>query len=244
MNLERENQFSFKPWLALPARLILFTIFQSFFALGFFLADSSDSWDQSALYWPLGVIVTNLLCVIYLFYEFKKENVNYFSLFKFQREYIKKDVLLMLGILLLSVILSMGPNIGLAVLFFGDPQAGLTMMGHNMPLWIIIIGLVVLPVTQVFAEIPIYMVYIAPKLQKQGVRTWIAYGFAALFLSLQHIAMPLILDPLVIAYRGLMFLAFTILIAVVLYKRPRLLPYMVIIHGLMDLSLFLSLLIM
>jgi hypothetical protein len=57
-----------------------------------------------------------------------------------------------------------------------------------------------------------------------------------LLLGLQHIAVPLLFDARYILWRGLMFIPFAFFAAIVLHWRPRLLPYMVIAHVLMDMS--------
>jgi hypothetical protein len=53
-------------------------------------------------------------------------------------------------------------------------------------------------------------------------------------LSLQHVTLPLVLDWRFVLWRALMFLPFALLLAVVLDRRPRLLPYLVIVHILLD----------
>lgn len=241
---EKSNEFTITPWLMLTSRLVLFILLQACIALGFYLAKNSSPWEQSLKYWPLGIISVNILCFIFLFFNYRSNGVSYFKFFKFQKESLKKDILLAVGILVLCTILSLAPSIGLATLFFGNPQAGLEMMNHGIPLWVKIVSLVLFPLTQMFTEIPMYMVYIAPELEKQGVKSWIAFGFGALFLSFQHMAMPLILDGLIITYRLLMFIPLAIFIGFVIYLKPRLLSFMIIIHGLMDISLIIAMLIM
>jgi hypothetical protein len=65
---------------------------------------------------------------------------------------------------------------------------------------------------------------------------WLAIALPASMLGLQHIAAPLLLDMRFVAWRGGMYLPFAFLVGAVLYWRPRLLPYLVAIHVLMDLS--------
>jgi hypothetical protein len=59
-----------------------------------------------------------------------------------------------------------------------------------------------------------------------------------LFLSIQHAFMPFRFEWVYFIYRSLMFFPFAILIGVLIYKKPSLLPYLVILHILMNLSLF------
>jgi hypothetical protein len=75
-----------------------------------------------------------------------------------------------------------------------------------------------------------------PRLEAQGLRRWQAVALPALMLGLQHFAVPLVFDLRFIAWRALMFLPFALLLGIVLHWRPRLLPYIAIVHVLMDLS--------
>ncbi|MFW9922164.1 MAG: hypothetical protein ACFFDW_02630 [Candidatus Thorarchaeota archaeon] len=238
------QKFSILPWLMLLSRLVLFLLFQASIALGFYIAKSSSPWEQSLKYWPLGIIVANVLCFIFLYFFYKSKGIPYFTIFKFQKESIKRDILISIGLLILFIIFSMAPNIGLATLLFNNPQAGLEMMDSGIPLWVKLVSLILFPLTQMFTEIPMYMVYCAPELEKQGVKSWLAFLLGALFLSFQHMAMPLILDGLIITYRLLMFIPLALFIGFVIWKKPRLLPYMIIIHGLMDLSLVITMLVL
>ena len=97
-------------------------------------------------------------------------------------------------------------------------------------------GFVFFPILQGLAEIPTYMLYALPRLEARGVRPWLAVSAASFSLSAQHIFAPFILDGRFILYRLVMFLPFAILIAQVMRWRPRLMPYMAVIHILMDMS--------
>jgi membrane protease YdiL (CAAX protease family) len=63
-----------------------------------------------------------------------------------------------------------------------------------------------------------------------------AVALASLFLALQHLALPLRFDLRFIAWRALMFLPFALLLGWVLRRRPSFMPYLMAVHGLMDLS--------
>jgi hypothetical protein len=80
------------------------------------------------------------------------------------------------------------------------------------------------------------MLYARPRLEAQGLCPWLTVVLASLFLAAQHIFAPFIPDARFITYRIVMFLPFAVLVAVVMRARPRLMPYMAVIHLLMDLS--------
>ena len=92
------------------------------------------------------------------------------------------------------------------------------------------------------AEIPTYFGFVMPRFEAQGMRPWVALALPALLLSLQHAAVPLLFDVRYMLWRGLMFLPFAFLVGMVVYWRPRLLPYLALVHALMDMSFAMMLL--
>ena len=61
-------------------------------------------------------------------------------------------------------------------------------------------------------------------------------------LAVQHAPMPLLFDARFIVWRLFMFVPFALFVGLVLRWRPRLLPFLIVIHGLMDMSLMLMVL--
>ena len=80
------------------------------------------------------------------------------------------------------------------------------------------------------------MMFVMPRLEKGGLSRWASILLPTLFLAAQHIGIPLIFNINFILWRFLMFLPFALLVALVIKWRPRLLPYIAIIHVLMDVS--------
>jgi hypothetical protein len=222
------------PWILLPGRMELFLLFQSLFAAAFFLTGSAAGWEQSAAWWPFAVTFTNLVCLVLLVQLFRAEGRCYWDLFRFERAYLKKDLLALLGILVLAGPVSMLPNTLLGKALFGDAQAPARMLFAALPAWGIYASMVLFPLTQGLTELPIYFLYIMPRLSVQTARPWLAYGLASLFLGLQHIMVPLLFNWHFITWRGLMYLPFAFLMGAVLKWRPRLLPYLAIMHVLID----------
>jgi hypothetical protein len=101
-----------------------------------------------------------------------------------------------------------------------------------LPAWAVWTAIFVFPTTIALAELPLYFGYAMPRLGKG----WGAAILAAFFLSIQHAALPLIFDWRFIVWRATMFSLFALLLAVALRRRPRLLPYLVVVHGLLDLQ--------
>ena len=134
------------------------------------------------------------------------------------------------------------PNILLSIWLFGDPEASLPLFVGSLPLWAVVVSGIIFPLRQALTEIPMYMRYIALKLENNsatgyGMKPWLAVGLASLFLSLQHITAPLVFDLRFFLWRALMYLPFAIYVGILIRWRPRLLPFICAIHWLMNLSL-------
>jgi hypothetical protein len=97
-------------------------------------------------------------------------------------------------------------------------------------------NLILFPVTQGLVELATYLGYVMPRFKTQGMNTTLAVIIPSLMLAFQHMAVPLLFDVRFLAWRGLMFVPFALLVGTVLHWRPRLLPYLAVVHVLMDFS--------
>lgn len=228
-------------WLLLPARTFFFLVGQAVIALILLIGSGNSDWQASAAWWPLAVALADIFCLVLLIRWYKREGKNFFSEFRILRKTFWKD----LGIVLLSLLiggpLSVLPNILLSTWLFGNPDATLELFVGPLPLWAVIFSGLLFPLGQALTEIPMYMRYIVPKLEAKpptgyAMKAWLAVGLASLFLSLQHITAPLVFDTRFILWRALMYLPFAIYVGVLIRWRPRLLPFICVIHWLMNLS--------
>jgi hypothetical protein len=224
------------PWIMLVSRISLFIAIQALFALGFLLANSSSAWENSANWWPFVVTITNFICVALLVRLFKQEGKYFWDIFRIQKEHVKSDLLALLGILVILGPVSYLPNVWLGGLLFGDPQRTLDLLVRPLPLWAVYASILLFPVTQGLAELATYFVYAMPKLESQGMRRWLAVTIPSLMLGFQHIGVPFLFNSSYLIWRGLMFILFAFLVGIVMRWRPRLFPYLAIIHVLMDIS--------
>jgi hypothetical protein len=149
---------------------------------------------------------------------------------------VKQDLLFMLGFLVIGGLLGYLPNILSAKWLFGDPKVALDLLVQPLPVWAAVTSVALFPLLQGLVEIPTYMLYTMPRLEAQGMRPWLAIVLASFFLSFQHMFAPFLPDGRFIAYRLVMFLPFSLLVAIVMRIRPRLMPYMAVVHALMDMS--------
>jgi hypothetical protein len=227
---------AWKPWLMLAIRSLLFLAFQALIALGFFIGNTFTAWDTSAAWWPFAIIFTDLVCLGLLIRFYREEGNSFWDVFRIEQQFVKQDLLFMLGFLVIGGLLGYLPNILSARWLFGDPQVALDLLVRPLPAWAAIASIVLFPILQGLVEIPTYMLYVMPRLEAQGTRPWLAVALASFFLSFQHVFAPFLPDGRFITYRMVMFLPFAILIAIVMRARPRLMPYMAVVHVLMDMS--------
>ncbi len=216
------------PWLMLVSRLTLFLLFQTLVAL--FLG----SWPASQPYWLLTATLTNSVGIVLLYFLFKRENLKFSRLFRFNRITFRKDLLLFIGLTLLIGPLAFFPNLLLGKWLWGNAEVPYQMMFQPIESWMAYLLLLAFPITIVFAELPTYFGYVLPRLEQQLHRKWISILLPVLFLSVQHCTLPFIPDAKFIIYRGLVFLPFAFLLGISIRHRPSLLPYFVLLHGLMD----------
>ena len=231
------NQSSSRwPWIMLFSRISLFIGIQAILALGFLLTGSSVAWENSANWWPFSVTLANLICVALLIRLFNQDGKRFWDIFHIYKEHVKSDLLALLGILVLLGPVAFLPNVWLGSLLFGDPQRTLDLLVRPLPLWAAYVSILLFPVTQGLAEIPTYFAYVMPKFESQGMRRWLAVSLASLMLAFQHIGVPFLFNARYLVWRGLMFVPFAFLVGIAMRWRPRLLPYLAIIHVLMDIS--------
>lgn len=226
----------YAPWLMLFSRLILFAGIQALLAFALFLVGSENAWEASAAWWPLTVTLANFICVALLIRLFHIEGKNYWDIFRIQRKHVLGDLLVILGLFVIAGPVSYFPNPLLSTALFGDPQKVLPLLVRPLPLWVVYISIILFPMSQGLAELPTYFGYVMPRFESNGMRLWLAVTLPALMLGFQHIAVPLLFDMRYILWRGFMYIPFAFFVAIVLHWRPRFLPYMVIVHVLMDMS--------
>jgi hypothetical protein len=65
---------------------------------------------------------------------------------------------------------------------------------------------------------------------------WLALTIPSLMLGFQHVGVPFLFNAPYLLWRGLMFVPFAFLAGMVLRWRPRMFPYLAVIHVLMDMA--------
>jgi hypothetical protein len=226
------------PWLMLISRSVMFILFQGLIALLLAIAGAPSAWDESARWWTFSVILTNLTSIYLLNRAFQAEGKRFFDLFRFSRATWKTDLLWFAGFSVLGMPLAALPREPLAIAIFGDVETANHLMFPPLPMWAILVSFL-LPLTIYFAELPTYFGYVMPRLEAQLRNGWVAWIMSSFFLAAQHMFFPFYFNGGFMLWRLGMFVPFAFFTGLVLKFRPTLLPYFVIVHALLDVSLVL-----
>jgi hypothetical protein len=225
------------PWLMVLARTALFAFYQAFIALVFWIAGDPEPWARSTAWWPLSAILANADTFGLLWLAAKREGVRVWRLYNFDRTSVKRDLLWLVGAVVVSAPLGYLPNVWLAETLFDDPATPAMTMFQLLPPWMLWTALLLFPLTIALTELPAYYGYAMPRIRKQVGTAWWVPLLVGLAHALQHVTLPLVFDPAFMLWRFGMFLPFAVFLGYVIDRRPSLLPYMMVVHGLLDLQL-------
>ena len=220
----------------LASRLVLFAFFQAIIAGIYALSGQAGAWQASTAWWPVCVVLTNGFVVFALARLYRREGSHWLAPLRFQRATVGHDLLLLLASGVVMGPLSMLPASLLGTWLLGGVEHAYELFFLPLPAWAAVLSLVLFPVTIALAELPVYFGYVLPRLEGHLGSRWLAWLVCSLVLAAQHMTMPLVLDAGFILWRSFMFLPFALLVGGLLSWRPRLLPYLVIFHGLLDLG--------
>jgi hypothetical protein len=223
------------PWLMLVSRTLLFAVFQLLIAGALAVTGSSVPWGDSAGWWMLSALFANMVSISLLIWLHLRENRRYFDFMQFSRLTMWKDIGIAILLMMAIVPMATYPNQWLANLLFDSKEAVFALLFRPLPLWAGLVS-ILFPVTIAFAELPTYFGYVMPRLEEQLGNSWSAWVLASLFLALQHITLPLILDWRFMLWRLGMFIPIAFFMGLCLKLRPQLFSYLMIGHALLDMS--------
>lgn len=227
---------------ALPMRLVLFALWQVVFAVLFSLQGAAQPWEMSIAWWPVSGTLANLTGLLALRAWQRRDGQTLRDLYRVGPHSAWRELLIAVGLMSIGTPLMLAPVMALGTLLFGDMQVAGEIFLRPLPMAVIIPFMVLFPLTNALSELPTYYVAVMPRLRRLTGRAWLALLLPAAFLAAQHVAMPLIFDGRYLLWRLGMFIPFALFVGICLQRRPRLLPYFLVMHGLMDLQLMLSIL--
>ena len=219
----------------LISRSALFLFFQLLVTLILFATGTQSAWDESARWWMLFVSLANFASLYLLVRVFNAEGKRFWDILRFSRETWKTDLLWYIGFSIIALPIAAAPREPLAAAIFGDSMIATNMLFRPLPTWAFILSFL-FPLTIWFSELPTYFGYCMPRLEAQLKNGWLAWLIVSLFLAAQHMFLPFILNSGYLLWRFGMFLPFALVTGFALKLRPRLLPYFVIGHALMDVT--------
>ncbi len=228
---------SYYPLAMLVSRTILFAAFQALIAIVFVVLGNPAPWEASMAWWPATATLTNLVCLWLLSQLLHREGLGLIDLYRIDGRFWKGDLLVLLGFMVIAGPVGFLPNGMTATLLWGSTQPSADLFFRPLPLPVIYASLVLFPITNGLTELTLYFGYVMPRLRKLWNNTWLAIIVTSFFLAAQHMTLPLIFDSRYLTWRLVMFMPFALFVGIVLAWRPRLLPYMLLVHALMDLSL-------
>lgn len=218
----------------LVSRTLFFAGVQAIFALGYLAAGSAAAWHESERWWILCAAGANILSILLLNWLFKREGGRFLELFRFHRVTFRKDLGLALLTFIIAAPIAYYPMTILGDLILGSAARSTDFLFRPLPGWVLLIGLL-FPLTIALAELPTYFGYVMPRLAKKFGSSWPAWALSSFFLGLQHATLPLIFDGPYLLWRALMYMPFAFYVGLVVKLRPRLMPFLVIGHMLIDL---------
>lgn len=220
------------PFLLPLFRSLLFIIIGILFALL-----SNQSLIQASQWWSIICTISNIITIIVLIAICRIEGTTFKELIGYHMK--QSDFKYTLMIVVLMLVLGMGGLYGFGFMIYG--YVPVTMI-QPIPVWIASLNLVLLPLTVVFAELPLYFGYSLNRIEKITGNKLLSIGYPMFFYALQHSFIPFLLDWQHILFRFLSFLPLMFVLGFIYYKKRNLKPLM-IGHSILDLATSVQILI-
>lgn len=215
----------------LALRSSIFLLAQLLVAVFLYLQGTAQPFFEARKYWVLFPLFANavVFCIMTRGGSGWKSNIReYWGRFS---RLDKHEVIELIGIFAVVGIIATLPNMLGVVLLWGNQDAVDKLLFPGIPGIIGLIGLL-MPVTQALCELPFYYGHCYKRTIGKG-KGW--FLVVALFLMMQHVFLPFIMDYRYIAWRIMSFALISIVYGFVYVKKTRLRPYVLISHGMLDL---------
>lgn len=225
LHIVRTSMRKSTPWILPMLRTVLFV------GGGWiFIILTNQTLADASKWWPVMCIGYNLITILVLLLICKKEHISYRSLIgdSTQKNSLWGTVLFTLIMLGVGV----GGMLGFSVLFYGGLPEFLIL---PIPVWLSVLTVLLLPVTIVFSELPLYFGYSFNRIRQATNRPKLAIAYVVFFYALQHSFIPLLLDVRFILFRFLSFLPLMVFLGI-MYNRKKNMRQMMIGHAMLDFS--------
>jgi len=205
-------------------------------ALAYRLSGNVDAIKSASAWWLWYVTLTNAVCIFLYWFFGRKEGLNLREMYLINKSSFKEDMRWMLLAILGIGAFAMLPGSILAKALWNDTIYPITLLLQALPLLAVYPLLFLMPITQGLAELPVYWGYVGIRLKAKGMNKWIVILLVGLVLSLQHMFFSFQLDWKYDLWLALKFLPFALWTGFIMDRRPTTLPYLMILHTLMDAS--------
>jgi uncharacterized protein len=219
------------PGLVFFARSIFSFLAQGLVAGIYALQSSPAPWLAAARWFPVYATLIDAGCLALLWWFTRSEGIALRDLIGFERGRWRRDVLLGVGLIPISLAFIVAGISISSYIVFGTTQA--PTLFQPLPLIPALYGVLIFPLVWGFTEEMTYNGYLAPRLQVLSGSTAVAVALVAIPWSFQHALQPLTFDPDFMLYRFLAPIPFATFNTLVYLRVRRLLPF-VIAHWLMN----------
>lgn len=211
-----------------PFILPLFRSFV-FITFGFLFAIlTNQSLEQASRWWSILCVVSNIFTILLLIIICKREGTTYKQLIGYHKG--QSNVKYIVSIVALMILLGVGGMYGFGYIIYGYVPV---IMVQSIPVWLAVINVILLPLTIVFAELPLYFGYSLNGIEKITGNKILSIVYPMFFYALQHSFIPLMNDWQHILFRFLSFIPLLLVLGAIYYKNRKLVPLM-IGHGVLD----------
>jgi hypothetical protein len=226
-----------KVWGMLVLRSMLPFSLLLLLALAFRLNGQSSPIRSASAWWLWTVTLTNIVSILLLARLGRQESLRLRDLFFFNPRTWKADLRWFLVSLIGIALFVQLPGDLLSRLLWADTRVPLRMLMQPLPLAAIFPLMLLMPTTQALAELPVYWGYVTPRLCALGMKRWRVVTIVGLVLSLQHLFFSFQPDWRYDLWLALKYLPFALWTGYVVDRRPTVLPYLMLLHFMMDASL-------
>ncbi len=213
------------------------------------------SWEAARAWWPFQMILANCLCLAVLVPMTRNDGIPLAGVYLRpfdegawggrlapllrERRYARRSLVLLYDAgLFIAILCTLG-----VVAFFLVRQIDQQLQANAafvrsgaLPFWARVSVTILLPATMPLAEVPWYLGYFFPKLERLLGGTARAFALTTAAFALQHCVQPLFFDAGVTALRFFVELPVILLAAWVMRAAPRLTPGILALHFLMALQ--------
>jgi len=195
-----------------------------------FAMATNQTLEQASRWWSILCTVCNGITIAVVMILCKSEGITYRELIGYEKgqNNLKYTLVIVVAMLSLGIV----GMYGFGFMLYG--YVPVTMV-QPIPVWLACINAILLPVTIVFAELPLYFGYSLNGIEKLTGDKWLAIAYPTFFYALQHSFIPLLADWKYILFRFFSFLPLLVTLGLIYYKRRKLQPLMVG-HAVLDLA--------